>query len=273
VLSYPGERSKEETLVLGSPSLGGKVAIVTGGSKGIGKAIARAMAEAGASITLAARGQDALEQAAGDIEAVGAKVLQVATDATDLDQVQNLVDRTVEAFGTIDILVNNAGSAPFLSTIDEIRLEGFEKYFRINFTSALYCTRAVAPVLLAKQDGCVLNVASVAGFIASPGLTYYASAKAALISLTKTVAREWAGSHVRVNAVAPGWIETAMNEKARQMPEFLNSTLAQIPIGRWGRPEDVAGAAVFLCSPAAAFITGSVLVVDGGQTLSNLLSI
>src|SRR5207245_8176943 len=139
--------------------------------------------------------------------------------------------------------------------------------------SALYCTRAVAPVLLAKQDGCVLNVASVAGFIASPGLTYYASAKAAMISLTKTVAREWAPSHVRVNAVAPGWIETEMNEGARQMPEFLRSTLASIPLGRWGRVDDVAAAALFLCSPAASFITGTVLVIDGGQTPSNLIGL
>jgi NAD(P)-dependent dehydrogenase (short-subunit alcohol dehydrogenase family) len=252
-------------------SLDGKVAVVTGGSRGIGKAIALRFAGSGASVVLASRGQEALERAAGEVEAAGAKVLPVQADATDVDQVQSLMDRAVGAFGTIDILVNNAGSAPFLSTIDQIRLEGFEKYFRINFISALYCTRAVAPVLLAKQDGCVLNVASVAGFIASPGLTYYASAKAAMISLTKTVAREWAASHVRVNAVAPGWIETEMNEKARQMPEFLSSTLAQIPLGRWGRPEDVAGAALFLCSPAASFITGSVLVIDGGQTVSNLL--
>ena len=151
-------------------SLEGKVAIVTGGSKGIGKAIALGFAEAGASVVLAARGQEALEQAAGEIEAVGAKVVQVPTDATDLDQTQNLVDRTLEAFGTIDILVNNAGSAPFLSTIDQIRLEGFEKYFRINFISALYCTKAVAPVLLAKQDGKFPRAAPVFEELRAAGL-------------------------------------------------------------------------------------------------------
>jgi 2-deoxy-D-gluconate 3-dehydrogenase len=252
-------------------SLEGKIAIVTGGSKGIGRAIARAFAEAGASVALAARGQDELTQAAKEIEASGGHALPVRTDVSDPAQVQALVDRTVADLGTVDILVNNAGAAPFFSTVDQIRLEGFEKYFRINFMSALYCTRAVAPILMAKQDGCVLNVASVAGFIASPGLAYYASAKAAMINLTKTVAREWAAHHIRVNALAPGWVETDLNEGARRTnPEFNRSVLASIPMGRWGSPEDVAAAALFLCSPAASFITGTVLVVDGGQTMSNL---
>jgi len=254
-------------------SLKGKTAIVTGGSKGIGKAIATALAEAGASVAIAARGEDDLNRAAKELESAGAQALPVVTDVSDPDAVQALVDRTVEAFGTVDILVNNAGAAPFMSTLDQIRPSGFEKYFRINFMGALYCTKAVAPVMLARQSGCVVNVASVAGFIASPGLSYYSTAKAALINLTKTASREWASSGIRVNAVAPGWVETDMNEQARQFPEFYQSALASIPMGRWAKPEDIAGPVLFLCSPAAAFITGSVLVVDGGQTTTALVQL
>jgi NAD(P)-dependent dehydrogenase (short-subunit alcohol dehydrogenase family) len=256
---------------LANRALEGKVAVVTGGSKGIGKAVATAFAEAGASVALAARGEEDLARAAKEVEAAGGEALPVATDVTDPAQVQALVERTVERFGTVDILVNNAGAAPFFSTLDQIRMEGFEKYFRVNFTSAVHCTKAVAPVLLAKREGCVLNVASVAAFVASPGLTYYASAKAALINFTRTVAQEWAAYGIRVNALAPGWVETELNEPARQqIPEFNQRVLASIPLGRWGKPEDVAGAALFLCSPAASFITGTVLIIDGGQTLSTL---
>jgi NAD(P)-dependent dehydrogenase (short-subunit alcohol dehydrogenase family) len=253
-----------------SLSLGDKVALVTGGSKGIGKRIAEVLAEAGATVAIAARGEEELTRAATEIEAAGGKALPIVTDVSEPEAVKNLVDRTVGELGTLDILVNNAGSAPFISTLDQIRESGFEKYFRINFMGALYASKYAGPALQAKPGSCVLNVASVAGYIASPGLTYYSTAKAALINLTRTLAMEWASSKVRVNAVAPGWVETEMNAVARQNPEFYNTCLAQIPLGRWGQADDVANAALFLCSPAASFITGATLVIDGGQTVTAL---
>ncbi len=252
-------------------SLEGKVAVVTGGSKGIGRQIALAFAEAGADVAVAARGADDLERTAKEIEAAGRRALAVPTDVADPAAVQDLVDRTSEAFGGFDILVNNAGAAPFLSTIETIRPDGFEKYFRINFLSAFHVTRAAAPVLLGRKGACVLNVASVAAFIANPGLSYYGTAKAALVNLTKTLALEWASAGIRVNAVAPGWIETEMNATGRQNEAWNRQVLSSIPLGRWGRPEDVANAALFLCSPLASWITGSVLVIDGGQTVSTLM--
>jgi NAD(P)-dependent dehydrogenase (short-subunit alcohol dehydrogenase family) len=254
------------------PELEGKVALVTGGSKGIGRAIALSFAEAGADVAIAARGNEALEKTAGEIEHLGRLALPVPTDMADAGQVQALVDRTSEELGTLDILVNNAGAAPFLSTVESIRLEGFEKYFRINFMSAVYATRAAAATLMPKGRGAsVVNVASVAGAIASPGLSYYAGAKAALINFTKTVAREWAPYGVRVNAVAPGWVETEMNAGAREDPNFRENVRSMIPLGRWGRAEEVAAVARFLASDAASFMTGSIVVVDGGQTVSNLI--
>ena len=252
------------------PGLDGRVALVTGGSKGIGKAIALALAEDGADVAIAARGEEDLATAAKEVEALGRRALPVPTDVTDPEQVGTLVRRTIDELGGLDVLVNNAGAAPFLSTVESIRPEGFEKYFRVNFHSAFYATQAAASHLLEQGSGSVVNVASVAAFIASPGLTYYAGAKAALIAFTKTVAQEWAPHGIRVNAVAPGWIETDLNAYSRQDPGFVESTRAQIPMGRWGTAEEVAAVVRFLVSDAASFMTGSVVVVDGGQTLTVL---
>lgn len=254
------------------PELDGKVALVTGGSKGIGRAVALAFADAGADVALAARGPEALEKTVREVEERGRRALGVPTDVADVDQVDALVERTVGELGALDVLVNNAGAAPFLSPVESIRLDGFEKYFRVNFLSALICTRAAAPHLLKHGErASVINVASVAAFVASPGLAYYSTAKAALVNLTRTVAREWGGFGVRVNAIAPGWIETELNEGAREDPSFYDTIKATIPMGRWGRAEEVAAVARFLASDAASFMTGSVVVVDGGQTVNNLV--
>ena len=254
-------------------SLDGQVAVITGGSKGIGLGIARAMAEAGASVALGARTEETLQQAVKEIEAAGGKAIGVPMDVTDPQTVRRLVDRAVEEYGTVDILVNNAGVAPFYGTIERMRAHRFERYFNTNFMGALHAMRAVAPILLKKKSGCVLNVVSLAGMMATPGLAYYSTSKAALINLTRTAAAEWGPSGVRVNALAPGSLETEMNEQARLIPEYREAVLKMIPMGRWGQVDDVIGPALFLCSPAAGWVNGAVLLVDGGQSTGTPLSL
>jgi NAD(P)-dependent dehydrogenase (short-subunit alcohol dehydrogenase family) len=249
----------------GGLSLGGRNAFVTGASRGIGRAIAVAFAEAGANLALVARSADALEETVREVEARGRNALALVADVGDRDAIGSAVARGAEAFGTLDVVVNNAGAAPFRSSVVDTKIEGFEKYVRVNFLSAVYVLQAVAPRLLESDHACVLNVASVGGLSAAPGVGYYGAAKAALINLTKTLAVEWAGHGVRVNALAPGWIETDMNELLRQDPASRDRMLRGIAMKRLGSPEEVAHAAVFLCSDAASYITGEVLVVDGGD--------
>lgn len=249
-------------------ALEGQVAIVTGAGRGIGRAIALAFARAGAAVALASRTESELEAVAAEVRELGERPLVVPTDVVDEAAVERLVERTVAELGTLDVMVNNAGAAPFLAPFMETRPEGFAKYFGVNFWSMVYGTRAAGRVLLDRGTGCVLNLASVDALMIDPELSYYGAAKAAIVNLTKAVALEWAPRGVRVNALAPGWIDTPMNQPERDDPELERRVLSEIPMGRWGRPEEMAEAALFLCSSAASFITGTVLVADGGQTLT-----
>ena len=249
--------------------LDGQVTVVTGAGRGIGRSIATTFAAAGADVAVASRTVGELESVAEQVRALGRRALVVPTDVADEQAVRRLVETAVAELGALDVMVNNAGIAPFVAPFLDTPSAEFQRTFHANFASAVYGTRAAGEVLLAKGSGCVLNLASIDAFIGEEGLAYYNAAKAAVVSLTKTTAFEWAPRGVRVNAIAPGWIDTPMNAEDRADPVIDARIVGQIPMGRWGLPEEIAHAALYLCSPAASFVTGEVLVVDGGQTVTS----
>lgn len=242
--------------------LSGKVALVTGARRGLGKAIALAMARAGAQVAVndVADGARESEQAAQEIRALGRKALVVAADVTDAAQVKAMIERVVAQAGGLDVLVNNAGITRDALLI-RMTEEDWRQVLDVNLTGAFLCTRAAAKHMI-RHGGAIVNISSVVGLAGNPGQANYAASKAGIIGLTKSCARELASRGVRVNAVAPGFIESPMTDKLPQ--QARERWLSQIPLARLGTAEDVAAAAVFLASPVASYITGQVLCVDGG---------
>jgi NAD(P)-dependent dehydrogenase (short-subunit alcohol dehydrogenase family) len=246
--------------------LTGRTALVTGASRGIGSQIALALARHGAEVALNSRTPEALEKVAADVGELGRRALVLPADVTDVEAVRAMVDAAIGGLGHLDIVVNNAGGTAFMVPFTQLRFAGWEKVMRLNVESVVHVLQAVAPHLLERGRGSVVNVASVAGLGATPALSPYGASKAALISLTKSLAVEWAKSGVRVNALCPGWTATELNRNLWENEQASAGLTATIPMGRWGRAAEMAGPAVFLASDASSFMTGQVLVVDGGQT-------
>ncbi|HEX2239586.1 MAG TPA: SDR family NAD(P)-dependent oxidoreductase [Actinomycetota bacterium] len=247
-------------------SLEDKRAIVTGASRGIGRAIALGFAEAGADVAVAARSVEDLETLAKEIDALGRRALVVPTDVKERDQIEALVNRTVQELGGLDILVNNAGGSNFMSPIVSLRPEGWTKILKLNLDSVFHGTQLGAQAMLQSGGGSIIQIASVAGIEGAQTLSFYSAAKGGVRLMTQAVAKELAQSNIRVNTIAPGWIDTPLNEWMTSDPQTQAEAEKMIPMGRLGRAEEIVGAAIYLASDASSFVTGTTLVVDGGQT-------
>ena len=243
--------------------LGGKVALVTGASRGIGAVVACRLAEAGARVGVNFHASsDAATVVVDSINKSGGEAFLVGGDVSKAEKAEAVIKQLVEHFGSIDILVNNAGINKDKLLI-RMTAEDFDSVINVNLRGAFLCTRYAMIHMIRQRSGRVINMSSVVGISGNPGQANYAAAKAGLIGLTKAVAREVASRNVTVNALAPGYITTAMVDELTE--ETQEKILARIPMGRFGTPEDVAEAVIFLCSDGASYITGQVLTIDGGM--------
>lgn len=248
-------------MILDKFRLDGKIGVVTGGTKGIGKAIAMALAEAGADIAVVSRSPHPdIDKA---ILGLGRKYMHHAADLTERKQTRNVIPTIVKRMGEVDILVNNAGIIR-RSPAAEHPEEDWDDTLESDLTAAFILAQAAGRVMLKKGKGKIINIASVLAFQGGINVTAYASAKHGVVGLTKAFANDWASKGVNVNALAPGFYVTELTEAIEKDPERSKSITARTPAGRWGTPEDIAGAAVFLASPASDFVHGVILPVDGG---------
>jgi NAD(P)-dependent dehydrogenase (short-subunit alcohol dehydrogenase family) len=247
-------------------SLAGKKALVTGASRGIGQVIAVAFAQAGADVALAARSADGLAETAKQVQDAGREAHLIPADLTSQPTAAAVVDESIQKLGQLDIVVNNAGGSNFVVPFLDLRLSGWDKIVRLNLDTTMWICQAAGAHMTARGTGSVINIASVAGLAAAPFLAPYGAAKAAVVALTKTLAAEWGRSGVRVNALCPGWTATELNRNLWDSPDGGQATIATVPMGRWGKAEEMAGPAVFLASEASSFMTGQVLAIDGGLT-------
>ncbi|HEY1728567.1 MAG TPA: SDR family oxidoreductase [Candidatus Baltobacteraceae bacterium] len=248
--------------------LHGRVAVITGSTRGIGLAIAQRMAEFGANVVISSRKEDACVQVADSITKAGGSALAIAANIGDREALQKLVDRTIARWGKIDILVCNAAINPHFGPLRTIEDSAFDKIMASNVRSNLWLCNMVIPQMAERKDGAVVVISSIAGLKGNAMLGAYGISKAAEIELVRNLAVEWGRANVRVNAIAPSIVRTDFARALWENPDTYNDAIARYPLGRIGEPDDIAGAAIFLASRAGAFVTGQVIVVDGGVTIA-----
>lgn len=248
--------------------LSGKVAIVTGASKGIGAAMARGLAEQGASVIVSSRKQEAVDAVAAELTAAGRSARGIACHVGDEAQLKNLVDQTVTTFGGVDILINNAATNPVFGPLDQMTGEVFDKVMNVNVRACMLLANLCKPHFEKRGGGSVINIASVEGLKPSPMMSIYSVSKAALIMLTQTQAREWGSDGIRSNAICPGLIQTKFSSALWKNEDILNHFVSQLPLQRMAQPEEMIGLALYLASDAGKYSTGGVFTADGGHMVA-----
>ncbi len=251
----------------GNFDLGGKVAIVTGASRGLGQYFSRALARAGADVVITSRTLESLAQTKADIEAVGRKAFPCVLDVRKLETIRPMVNQAMAQFGKIDILVNNAGCNVRKPSVDMTPEDWSYVVDTILRGSFFVATTVVQIAMMPQQKGRIVNIGSGTSMFGMPGIVPYCASRGGITQMTKALAAEWAPHGITVNIIAPGWFRTAQNDVLFQNPDWVASTEAKIPAGRTGLPNDMDGAVVFLASDASAYVTGQLLFVDGGFTI------
>jgi len=246
--------------------LDGKVALVTGASKGIGEAMARGLAESGARVVLSSRKQDAVDAVAGEFKADGLEAIGIAANMGNTDDIQSLVDKTVGVYGGIDIIINNAAANPVFGPIQNTDQRAFDKIIDVNLKGPFELCKKAYPIMQQRGGGSIIHISSIGGLTPEAGIGIYSASKAAIISMTKAMAQDWGADNIRTNAICPGLIKTKFSEALWNDESSFDRFVNRIPLGRIGEPGDITGLAIYLASPASAYCSGGVYMVDGGYT-------